>query len=127
SPTFPELIKSLSPLQAKMIKALSQQQQISDVLLNPKENVIVKDLKANFRFSDFGGRDHHLTMCQDLAKKHLVTILDLAIKKGQDYPNLEVPAELNLHRNVFRLSMFGKWFASACVSATTQPIPRKPR
>lgn len=115
SPTFPEIIKSLSPYQAKLMKALMRQQQIIDVLMKVDEALIVQRIGANFSYSDFGGPDHHLTLCQDLEKKQLVTMPTISIKKDEHHPQLTIPEGLTLRRMIFRLSMFGHWFANACV------------
>lgn len=121
SPLFPELIRSLSPLQAKLVKALSQQDHIADVILTVEDRILVGRLKANYSVDDFGGANHHLTLCQDLADKKLVTNVSRNINVGEHYPNLTIANGTKLIRMVYRLSMFGKWFARACIQAPPSP------
>ncbi len=113
SPQFPEIIKTLSPLQALLISRLSLGDQFTDDLLDSKRNLIVQRIGANFAFEEFGGTDHHLTLVQDLEYKKLVTLLTNQEVPSGLYPQLQVPEGVKLQRMVIRLSMFGKWFARA--------------
>ncbi len=115
SPTFPDIIRSLSPLQAKLIKSLVQHDQFADVLLEPKQNLIKQHVRANFSYDEFGGPDHHLTLIQNLEQKTLVATISSRPTKEGEYPDFEIPEGLQLVRMTYRLTMFGKWFASACV------------
>ncbi|MCA9117116.1 MAG: DUF4393 domain-containing protein [Planctomycetaceae bacterium] len=118
SPTFPSIIKGLSPLQAKLIKSLARNEQFTDAPWDPQERVIHNFVKVNFEFDEFGGQDHHLTLTQDLGEKKLVTKIESRPNAGELYPQLQVADGLQLLRLTYRLSMFGKWFASACVHAS---------
>jgi hypothetical protein len=120
SPAFPDVIKALSPLQAKLIKDLVRREQFTDTLWEMDKQLIHQFVKVNFSFDDFGGPDHHLTMAQDLAEKKLIAILQSTPNKDDLYPNLEIPEGLSLRRMTYRLTMFGKWFASACVQPTPE-------
>ncbi|MDO8787500.1 MAG: Abi-alpha family protein [Sulfuritalea sp.] len=123
SPSFPNIIRGLSPLQAKLIASLINTQQITDDLINTYENRIVQRLYANFDFADFGDHAHHLTISQDLKEKNILLITrDLSVDLPKVYPDLEVPEGHELRRTSFQLSMFGRWFASACVGKATSPI-----
>ncbi len=113
SPQFAEIVKSLSPLQALLISRLRQIEQFTDDLREPKRNLIVQRVAANFSFDEFGGQDHHLTLIQDLEAKKLVAILAHQPVPAGTYPSLQVPEGVNLERMIIRLSMFGKWFAEA--------------
>lgn len=113
SPQFPEIVKSLSPLQALLISRLRNAEQFTDDLHEHKRNLIVQRVGANFSFDDFGGPDHHLTLVQDLEQKKLVTILvNQGVPKGT-YPGIQTLEGLRLRRMLIRLSMYGKWFANA--------------
>ena len=127
SPQFPDVIKSLSPHQAKMIKSLAAGQHLTDVLMKQDEALIVQQLGVNYPLNEFGGLDHHLTMSQDLEKKNLVTLLRLPIDKDKHYPKIEIPAGVVLTQMVTRLSLYGKWFAAACVNPPAQQAPKKPQ
>ncbi len=120
SPTFSDIIKGLSPLQAKLIKNLVLQEQFTDTLWDANKQLIHKFIKTNFSIDDFGGSDHHLTIAQDLAEKKLVGILQSVPNRNELYPDLEIPTGLSLNRVTYRLTMFGKWFANACVQPTLE-------
>ncbi len=125
SPDFPGIIKSLSPHQAKLVRALLLgEQHFVDALASASENLILQRLGQNFSYADFGGADHHLTLMQDLAKKQLVTITNVSIIKDNRYPDLTIPEGCRLSRMTFRLSMFGRWFASACVQLANIDRPQ---
>jgi hypothetical protein len=110
---IPEIVKSLSPLQALLISRLRNGEQFTDDVRESKRNLIVQRVGANFDFNDFGGPDHHLTLVQDLENKKLVTILaNQQVPAGQ-YSHVQIPEGLKLQRMLIRLSMFGKWFAEA--------------
>lgn len=113
SPQFPEIVKSLSPSQALLISRLRKNEQFTDVVLEPRKNLIVKRVGANFDFGEFGGAEHHLTLAQDLATKNLVTMLVNQEVPAGLYPNLEVSDGLKLQRMLIRLSNIGIWFAEA--------------
>jgi len=113
SPQFPEIVRSLSPLQALLISGLRNGEQFTDDLREPKKNLIVRRVGANFSFDDFGGPDHHLTLVQDLEKKNLVSILASQEVPQGTYPGIQIPEGLRLQRMLIRLSMYGKWFANA--------------
>lgn len=116
SPEFPALIKNLSPLEALLITDLRTEEQYTDDLKDPEKNLILQRIGANFDFEKFGGQDHHLTLSQNLKRKNLVFINDhVTIDAKQRYPNLQVPEGLALKRTTIRLTMFGRWFVSACV------------
>ena len=110
NPIFPELIKNLTPIQAKLIKSLKATDQITDDVIKMDENRIVRRLESNFSFDDFSGQDHHLTIVQDLANKNIVTI-----NPSDKYSDLELEEGMVVRRTRINLSMFGKWFADACV------------
>ena len=74
NPAFPDLIKNLSPIQAKLIKALKESDQITDDIMNSSENLIVQRLYSNFSFDDYGDHAHHLTLIQDLKNKNIANI-----------------------------------------------------
>lgn len=116
SPSFPNIIRSLSPLQAKMIAALKETPQITDDLFKTDENLIVQRISANFHFEDFGDHAHHLTISQDLKEKNIVLINpSVKIDVSKHYPDLVVPQGCKFRRTLIQLTMFGRWFASACV------------
>ena len=116
SPAFPKIIRDLSPLQAKLIAALMHETHITDDLLKEHENLIVKRIHANFRFEDFGGHAHHLTISQDLKEKNITAINQNArFDVAKTYPSLTVPHGLAVRRTTIRLTMFGHWFATACI------------
>jgi len=125
SPEFPDLIKQLSPLQAKLIESLAQHEHFTDMLWHAKNRLIHNYVKVNFSPDDFGDFDHHLTLVQNLAEKNLVAMIQSRPSKDELYPELQIPKELQLMRKTYRLTMFGRWFASACVQ--TQPAPNRPR
>ena len=113
SPEFPEIIRSLSPMQALLLSRLKQEDQYTDVLRDPKINLIVNCVGASFDFDEFGGSDHHLTLVQSLAHKNLVAILpDHDVPDGT-YSDIEVPKGFIFKRSLIRLTMYGKWFADA--------------
>ncbi len=115
SPSFPNLIRSLSPFEAKLIASLKKGPQTTDDLLKTDESLIVQRIGANFSFDDFGGEEHHLTIMQDLEEKKIVrTRIDLNVDKSKLYPSLVIPSGCQLRRTIVELSMFGRWFASAC-------------
>ena len=113
SPQFPDIVKSLSPLQALLISRLRETEQFTDDIRDVRRNLIVQRVGANFNYDDFGGQDHHLTLIQDLEQKKLITILaDQNVPDGT-YTELQVPEGLKLLRTQVRLSMYGKWFVDA--------------
>jgi hypothetical protein len=120
SPQFPEIITTLSPLQAVLISRLRQGEQFTDDLWDRKRNLIILRLGANFDFDDFGGQDHHLTLVQNLEHNKLVTILGNQEVPAGLYPHVQIPEGATLKRMLIRLSMFGKWFAEA---VTPRPAP----
>jgi hypothetical protein len=116
SPSFPSIIRSLSPLQAKLIAALKEKPQITDDLIKIDENVIVQRIYANFQFSDFGDHAHHLTISQDLKEKNIVAINpNVTFDVAKQYPALVVQEGFKVTRTSVQLTMFGRWFASACI------------
>lgn len=117
SPLFPGIISSLTPLQALLIADLTKKHQNTDDLF--KKNVIIERVFSNFDFERYGGSSHHLTLMQDLKEKNLVIIEgNMVIDKEKEYPNLKIPDGLSLRRTNFKLSMFGRWFALACVDVS---------
>ncbi len=120
SPVFPELIKSLSPLQALLITTLNRGDQYTDDLFNRTSNIIVQRVGANFRFEDYGGHEHHLTLVQDLEHKKLVTLMAQQQVPEGLYPSVKVPAGLDFYRMIIRLTMFGKWFTGTCAAQTSR-------
>jgi hypothetical protein len=117
SPEFAPLIKRLSPLEAMLVADLYKQDQITDDLLDPKQRLIVQRINANFDFGRFCGQEHHLTLIQDLKDKNLVALIEhLPVDVEKQYPGLTIPQGLELKRTIIRLSMFGRWFATACVA-----------
>lgn len=121
NPGFPDLIKSLSPLQAKLLKSLAQHDHVSDVLMELETKVLRGQVYCNYSADDFGGSDHHLTLVQDLAHKQLVVDVRNVLNQSEHYPNLEVPEGLVLFRMTRRLSMNGRWFAQACIAPPPSP------
>ena len=118
SPQFPDIVRSLSPLQALMISRLREAEQFTDDIRDNSKNLILQRVGANFNFDDFGGQDHHLTLVQDLEQKKLVTMLaDQKVPDGT-YPELQIPEGLKLLRTQVRLSMYGKWFVDAVTPRT---------
>jgi len=116
SPSFPEIIRNLSPLEANLIAALTNKPQTTDDLFKSDENLIVKRIGANFNFDDFGGSEHHLTISQDLEKKNIVIInSNVKLDVAKLYPSFVMPSGFRAKRTIIQLSMFGRWFASACV------------
>lgn len=116
SPSFPEIIRNLSPLEAKLIVALTKGPQQTDDLI--QDNVIVERVRANFQFSDIGGQAHHLTIAQSLQGKSLVKInFDNKFDYSKVYPNLRLEDGRTFRRMNYSLTMFGQWFSSACVRA----------
>jgi hypothetical protein len=113
SPEFPEIIRSLSPLEALLITRLRKAEQYTDDLFEPKKNLIVGRVGANFDFTEFGGQDLHLTLIQHLEKKNLVTILQNQPIPEGNYPNLKIADGLELKRMLVRLTMYGIWFANS--------------
>lgn len=113
SPEFPRIVSSLSPLQALLISRLREAEQFTDDLRDRKRNLIVQRVGASFKFDEFGGPDHHLTLVQDLEHKKLVTILANQEVPDGKYPGIQTPEGLKLQRMLIRLSMYGKWFADA--------------
>ncbi len=115
SPEFPKLIQSFSPLQALLIADLQKRDQITDDLWDNQKSLILQRVGANFDFKTFGGQDHHLTICQTLKDKKLLSMhQNQPIDAAKDYPQLKVPEGLQLKRTLVRLTMFGQWFAEAC-------------
>ncbi|MDP6361492.1 MAG: hypothetical protein QF473_40675, partial [Planctomycetota bacterium] len=120
--------KGLSPYQAKLIKSLVQSDHFADVLLDVKQQLIVQVLASNVSFDEYGGHDHYLTLAQDLKEKNLMAIITRNLKKDEEHPQLQIPTGVNLTRMTYRLSMFGKWFAAACVQPTvTASVPKQPK
>jgi len=117
SPRFPEIVKSLSPLQALLLSRLRIAEQFTDDLRDLKQNTIVKRVGSNFDFHEFGGQDHHLTLIQDLQHRELVTILANQNVPDGLYPQFEIPKGLKLQRMRIRLTMFGVWFTEAVTPA----------
>ena len=116
NPAFPEIIKNLSPFQAKLIKALNESAQVTDDILKKDENLIVRRLYSNFSFDDFGGDSHHLTLMQDLKNKNIVVMdPDFKIEPPDKYSNLVLEAGHVVRRTRIYLTMFGRWFADSCV------------
>lgn len=116
NPVFPELIKNLSPLQAKLIKALKTSDQITDDIIKIDENLIVRRLHSNFSFNDFADQSHHLTLSQDLKNKNIVHINpNFKIEPSDKYSNLELESGHVVRRTRIYLTMFGNWFADSCV------------
>jgi hypothetical protein len=116
SPQFPELVKTLSPLQALLVSKLREAEQFTDDLRDRKRNLIVQRVGANFDFEEFSGPDHHLTLVQDLEHKKLVAILANQEVPDGTYPGIQIPEGLVVQRMLIRLSMYGKWFADAVTS-----------
>jgi hypothetical protein len=113
SPEFPEIIKTLSPLEAYLISEINKKQHYVDSLVNDKESRIYKHLGANFDLKSFDGENHHLTLVQNLENKKLVvTLMNQEVPNGT-YPDLDVPEGLRLNRMICRLSMYGHWFANS--------------
>ena len=124
SPEFPQIIQSLSPMEAKLIKSITNEKQILDNMLDG--GTIVRNLAINFNVEDFGGFAHHLTLVQALIAKKLVSDDRKRIENlKEQYPDLVVPENLNVQRTTVSLSMFGRWFSSACISKPVQSS--KPR
>ena len=116
NPTFPELIKNLSPLQAKLIKSLKESEQITDDIIKDDENLIVKRLYSNFSFDDYGDQAHHLTLFQDLANKNIVHINpNDKIEPADKYSKLSLESGHVVRRTRIKLTMFGRWLADSCV------------
>jgi hypothetical protein len=116
NPLFPDIIKNLSPLQAKMIKALKVSDQVTDDIIKMDENVIVRRLYANFSFDDYGDHSHHLTLTQDLKNKNIVQINpNFKIEPSNKYSEIELEVGHVVRRTRINLTMFGKWFADSCV------------
>lgn len=115
SPSFPQIIRNLSPLEAKLIAALKKRPQTTDDLYKADINMIVQRIHANFKFTDFGGSEHHLTIAQSLLDKKIVNIRSSNINKGTSHPSLEISNGQKLKRTTIELTMFGRWFAAACV------------
>jgi hypothetical protein len=116
SPSFPDIIKELSPLEAKQIASLKNSEQITDDLVKINENIIVRRMKASFNFDEFGGNEHHLTIAQSLEKKNIVAINPaITIDIQKEYPNITIPDGYEIRRTLIKLTMFGRWFASACI------------
>ncbi len=121
SPRFPSIVQSLSPLQAKLIQSLVNGDHFTDVLLNIEQRMIIQRVKANFVVDEYADLDHHLTLVQDLEEKKIVTTLNLKIDKEKEYPSLKLQPGVELQRMTFRLSMFGKWFATSCTQQGSRP------
>lgn len=116
NPLFPEIIKNLSPFQAKLIKALITSDQITDDIIKKDENLIVRRLHANFSFNDYGDQSHHLTLVQDLQNKNIVQMYpNFRIDPPNKYSKIELEAGHVIRRTKINLTMFGKWFAKSCV------------
>jgi hypothetical protein len=116
NPTFPDLIKNLSPLQAKLIKALKASDQITDDVIKTDFNMIVGRLYSNFSFDDFGNQSHHLTLAQDLKYKNIVVINpNCKIEPPDKYAIVNLESGHVIRRTRISLTMFGKWFADSCI------------
>jgi len=116
SPLFPDVIKNLSPFEARLISVLTKGDHITDDLIKVDENLIVQRIYANFNFSDFGDDNHHLTIIQNLREKNIVTfIVNAKPDVAKQYPNIIIKQGFEVRRTLVRLTMFGRWFASACV------------
>jgi hypothetical protein len=113
SPQFPEIVKSLSPLEALLVVRLRAGEQFTDDLRDPRRNIITRRVSANFSFDDFGGQDHHLTLIQRLEHMKIAIVRSNQPVPEGTYPDLNVPPGMELARMVIRLSMFGQWFANA--------------
>lgn len=117
SPEFPALIKSLSPLEALLIADLAKEDQTTDDFWDSDANTIMRRVKANFDFMKFGDSTHHLTLTQTLKEKNLVHIKSgKKVNVEKEYPQLVVPEGLTLQRTLVQLTMYGRWFAEACVA-----------
>lgn len=114
SPDFPGIIKSLSPMEALLIADLQRQEQVVVNLMFSPKRLIVKPVTANFDYARYGGNARHLTFIQRLTDMKLVCTLTRAVQKS-DFPESDVPAEHALERGIYRLSMFGHWFAESCI------------
>ncbi|MDA0807853.1 MAG: Abi-alpha family protein [Planctomycetota bacterium] len=117
SPEFPAIIQSLSPMEALLLADLKTREQHTDDLRDPAKHLIVSRLKANFDFAQFGGHEHHLTISQRLKERNLVFINDnVQIDSAAEYTELTIPEGFVLRRTTIRLTMFGRWFVTSCVS-----------
>lgn len=116
SPSFPRIIRDLSPWEARLIAALGKGPQTTDDLYAKGESTILQRVGANFDFNDFGGHAHHLTIAQNLETKKIVSIqYNQALEVPKVYPVITVPSAMEVRRTKFELTMFGRWFASACL------------
>lgn len=121
NPIFPDLIKNLTPYQAKLINSLKTSYQFTDDVLDTSRNQIVKRLDSNFSFSDFGDQAHHLTLAQDLKNKNIVNIHpNVSIEPPEKYSELNLKSGLVVRRTKIELTMFGHWFADSCIKKNEQ-------
>lgn len=125
SPSFVEVIKSLSPLQAKFLEALKTNDQETDLLFDGKRKVIVQVLSYNFDVSGLGGYDHYLTLVQDLVAKRLISVIEERLEEATHYPDVPRTNDVRLVRSKIRLTMYGKWFCNSCIASPA--TPKKPR
>jgi len=128
SPSFPDIIRSLSPLEAKLIAALKDTEQITDDLFKIGEFTIMQWINSNFDFEEFGGQAHHLTISQVLKEKNIVSMMEnIKIDIAKEYPALAVSEGFDVRRTVIKLTMFGRWFASACVRQGNAQKSQQPK
>lgn len=126
NPTFPIIIKNLSPLEAKLIEALNVREHTTDDFWKKRENMIMKSIGSNFDYADFGGLEHYMAISQNLKDKNLVLIANnVTVDMASIYPSLVTPKDLRFNRSMIQLSMFGRWFASACVGNKSRGVSIK--
>ena len=103
-------------MEALLVKSVAKQEQVLDNIL--EGNTIVQNVRTNFCIDDFGGFAHHLTLVQALIAKKLISDNRKPIKDFKnDYPKLVIADGHKLQRTTVGLSMFGRWFSSACVGS----------
>ena len=114
SPEFPAMVRSLSPLEARLLSSLTKDDQFTDDIRDG--NKITQNVGSNFDFSDFAGDAHHLTLILALKEKNLVNISVSQIPETEElYPDIQIPEGHKLRRMTTQLSMLGRWFTDACM------------
>lgn len=115
SPEFPAIIKNLSPYEAIVLKDLSAQDHIVDFILHSQTVTIHKHLFSSAKLEQYGGLNIHLTVMLRLKEKGLVTGLENQPIPNGLYTHIPPQNGFVVCRTVYRLTMFGKWFADICI------------
>ncbi|QDV77636.1 Abi-alpha family protein [Botrimarina mediterranea] len=116
SPEFPAIIKSLSPFEARLIRDLTNHEQTTYFVISTRLNRISQWLDSDIDYDKYGGELHYLTLSQSLKAKNLANVKELRCQDAkQRFPNAVVSDGYAIKEMIVTLSMYGRWFAQACV------------